>query len=140
MSTQPSSLRTPYQKSWLSCADQVAKLVSRGLTVADPAAAERFLSHVNYYRFSGYCLAYEQQRHTFTGCTFEQVRATYDFDMVLRDIVAVPAPPADENQRELFANRPRKGTIRPEQHEDVLARLDGAQVEQEIRREVRVAA
>lgn len=88
MSRLPSSPLPPYRKPWLSYADQVAKLVSRGLIVADPVAAERFLSHVNYYRFSGYCLAFEPQRHQFNGgCTFEHVRAAYDFDWVLRDIV-----------------------------------------------------
>ncbi|MEX2120360.1 MAG: Abi family protein [Pirellulales bacterium] len=88
MSQQPSNPLPPYQKPWLSRADQVAKLVSRGLAVADSAAAQAFLSHINYYRFSGYCLAFEQQRHQFNGgCTFEHVRAAYDFDLVLRDIV-----------------------------------------------------
>jgi abortive infection bacteriophage resistance protein len=78
----------PYQKPWLSCADQVAQLTARGLVVAAPAAAEQFLSHVNYYRFSGYCLAFEQQRHKFiAGTTFDQVRAAYDFDLLLRDMV-----------------------------------------------------
>jgi abortive infection bacteriophage resistance protein len=88
MSQQPPAARPPYQKPWLSHADQVAQLVSRGLTVAAPAAAAQFLSHVNYYRFSGYCLAFEGQRHQFNaGCTFEEVRAAYDFDLVLRDIL-----------------------------------------------------
>ena len=88
MSPRPSNPRPAYQKPWLSCTDQVAKLVSRGLIVADPVAAERFLSHINYYRFSGYCLAFEQQRNNFkVGCTFDHVRAAYDFDLVLRDIV-----------------------------------------------------
>ena len=88
MSQPLSTPRPSYQKPWLSHADQVAKLVSRGLTIADHAAAARFLSHVNYYRFSGYCLAFEQQRHQFNGgCTFEQVKAAYEFDLVLRDLV-----------------------------------------------------
>ena len=88
MSSQPFNPRPSYQKPWLSHADQVAQLVSRGLTVADSAAAEQFLSHVNYYRFSGYCVAFESQRHQFYGgCTFAQVGAAYEFDMTLRDLV-----------------------------------------------------
>ncbi|HUY87307.1 MAG TPA: Abi family protein [Pirellulales bacterium] len=88
MSTQPPAQRPSYQKPWLSHADQVAKLRSRGLTVADPAAAERFLSHVNYYRFSGYCLAFEQPRHSFPqGVTFEDITGAYAFDVALRDLL-----------------------------------------------------
>lgn len=88
MSGQPSNPRPSYQKPWLSHADQVAKLVARGLTVADAAAAERFLSHVNYYRFSGYCLAFEQPRHSFPpGVTFEDIAGAYAFDVTLRDLL-----------------------------------------------------
>jgi len=88
MSTPSPKSRPSYAKPWLSHADQVAKLVSRGLTVADAAAAERFLSHVNYYRFSGYCLAFEQPRHSFPGgVTFEDVAAAYAFDVALRDLL-----------------------------------------------------
>lgn len=88
MSGQPAHSRQPYQKVWLSHADPVARLVARGLTVSDPVAAQTFLSHINYYRFSGYCLAFEQPRHSFpNGVTFEQVRFAYEFDMALRDLV-----------------------------------------------------
>ncbi len=89
MSPQLPPSLPPYQKPWLSYADQVQKLIDRGLTVADPALAARFLSHVNYYRFSGYCLAFEQQqRHTFAGrVTFVQVWDAYNFDLALRDLV-----------------------------------------------------
>lgn len=77
-----------FNKTWLPYADQVALLQKRGLVVADPAAAGAFLSHVNYYRFSGYCLAFESARHTFIpNTTFEQVQAAYEFDRVLRDLI-----------------------------------------------------
>jgi abortive infection bacteriophage resistance protein len=63
-------------------------LQSRGLVILNIQAATEFLRHVNYYRFSGYCLAFEQARHSFRpGTTFEQVQAAYDFDRVLRDVV-----------------------------------------------------
>ena len=65
-------------------------LQQRGLVVAEPAVAESFLAHVNYYRFSGYCLAFESpgQRHVFApGTTFEHVKAAYDFDFALRDLL-----------------------------------------------------
>jgi len=78
----------PFSKPWLSYQDQVALLQQRGLAVADPGAAAQFLSHVNYYRFSGYCLAFEQTRHCFhPTATFEQIRAAYELDRVLRDLV-----------------------------------------------------
>lgn len=88
MSQPTSQHRQPYGKPWLSHADQLRQLVARGLVVDDQASAEAFLAHVNYYRLSGYCLAFEQSRHEFAdGCTFADVRAAYEFDLGLRDIV-----------------------------------------------------
>ena len=69
----------PFSKPWLSYAAQVQLLQQRGLTVADPQAAEQFLSHLNDYRFSGYCLAFENGRHNFNGgTTFEDVMPARD--------------------------------------------------------------
>jgi len=77
-----------FNKTWLSYADQVALLQTRGLVVTNSPAAVAFLSHVNYYRFSGYCLAFESARHTFIPNTkFEQIQAAYEFDRVLRDLI-----------------------------------------------------
>jgi len=77
-----------FAKPWLSYADQVQLLEQRGLVVADSTAAEQFLSHLNYYRFSGYCLAFEPSRHQFiAGTTFEQIVEAYQFDLTLRDLV-----------------------------------------------------
>lgn len=88
MSSPSPKSRLSYNKPWLSHSDQVVHLASRGLMIADPAAAARFLSHVNYYRFSGYCLAFESPRHSFpNGVTFEQINFAYEFDMTLRDLV-----------------------------------------------------
>ena len=81
-------LLPPYGKPWLSYPDQIALLHSRGLVIRDVQAATEFLRHINYYRFSGYCLAFEQSRHSFRlGTTFEQVQAAYDFDRALRDVM-----------------------------------------------------
>lgn len=80
--------KVSFQKPWLSHADQVQVLRHRGLLVADVPAAEQFLSHLNYYRFSGYCLAFEVQRHQFIpGTTFEQITRSYQFDLTLRDLL-----------------------------------------------------
>jgi abortive infection bacteriophage resistance protein len=85
-SHQPPKL--PFSKPWRSHQAQVSLLQQRGLVIGDPAVAASFLSHINYYRFSGYCLAFEEARHRFVpGVTFEHVRAAYEFDRVLRDLV-----------------------------------------------------
>jgi len=77
-----------YQKPPLSCAQQVALLSSRGLVVSDQSQAEEFLSQVNYYRFSAYCLPFEIKRHQFyPGVTFEEVQRLYEFDRRLRFLI-----------------------------------------------------
>lgn len=79
--------RIPYAKPWLSVADQVKKLESRGLQVTNHADAEIFLRHINYYRFAGYCLAFESPRHVFpTGVEFDHIKASCLFDASLRDL------------------------------------------------------
>jgi abortive infection bacteriophage resistance protein len=79
--------KVPYAKPWLSVGDQVKKLESRGLLVTDHADAEAFLRHINYYRFTGYCLAFEYPRHAFpAGVTFDHVKASCQFDACLRDL------------------------------------------------------
>jgi abortive infection bacteriophage resistance protein len=84
---QPSP-KIAYTKPWQSYADQIKLLAQRGLVVTDIQAAEQFLSHLNYYRFSGYCLAFEVKRHEFIpGTTFEQIVQAYEFDLTLRDLV-----------------------------------------------------
>lgn len=76
-----------YSKPWLPVADQLAILENRGLVIDDRNDAESFLGHVNYYRFAGYCLAFEDARHSFrTGVTFEQVKHACQFDASLRDL------------------------------------------------------
>jgi len=80
--------KMPFTKPWLCWTDQISKLKDRGIVFADEAAAEAFLSHINYYRFSGYCLAFEEARHAIApGTTFEQIYAAYRFDCALRDLV-----------------------------------------------------
>jgi abortive infection bacteriophage resistance protein len=90
MSSVPQSphATVPFTKKWDDCATQVAILQSRGLVVRDTAAAIEFLTHINYYRFSGFCVAFESSRHVFApGSMFEDVRAAYDFDQRLRDLL-----------------------------------------------------
>jgi abortive infection bacteriophage resistance protein len=70
--------------------EQVQLLQSRGLTVDDVDAAERFLSHTNYYRFAGYLLPFEVDHATHTlqqNTAFEDVANLYAFDRRLRLLV-----------------------------------------------------
>ncbi|MEZ6152362.1 MAG: Abi family protein [Pirellulaceae bacterium] len=56
--------------------------------MSDRPKAELLLSHLNYYRFSGYCLAFEAPRHNFNGgVSFEHVFEAYQFDLTLRDLL-----------------------------------------------------
>ena len=78
-----------YQKPWLSYRDQCNLLSSRGLEVTDASFATEVLRHVQYYRFSGYCLAFETSRHVFLpGTRFEDVVAAYEFDRHLRRLLS----------------------------------------------------
>ena len=80
-------MMSAYPKKWLSLPQQIEKLKTYGLSIPDEGAAATFLYHINYYRFSGYCLAFEKSRHQFIpGTTFEQIRDTYEFDRALRDL------------------------------------------------------
>lgn len=48
--------------------------------------AERFLSQVNYYRFSAYCIPFQNPRDVFTpGSTFERIVELYRLDEELRN-------------------------------------------------------
>jgi abortive infection bacteriophage resistance protein len=51
--------RIPFNKPPLSITAQLALLVGRGLTVNDPADAIHYLTHIGYYRLSGYALPFQ---------------------------------------------------------------------------------
>lgn len=61
-------------------------LISRGLTVPDRELAIRWLSRVNYYRFSAYLYPYRAQNtdQYRPGTTFDQIAQIYNFDRKLR--------------------------------------------------------
>ena len=74
--------------TWLSVADQVTLLESRGLLIDDRALAEEFLEFANYYRFSGYCLAFQDRNHHFrAGAKFSDIVYAYRFYSDLRSLV-----------------------------------------------------
>jgi hypothetical protein len=68
--------RIPFNKPPLSIAGQLALLGGRGLTVNDAADATHYLTHIGYYRLSGYALRFQiggagPNRHSFKpGVTF----------------------------------------------------------------------
>lgn len=77
-----------YNKPPITYTQQVELLESRGLIVVDKIEAERFLSQVNYYRFSAYCLSFEKSRHIFKpGVSFGDIRSLYEFDRCLRFLI-----------------------------------------------------
>ncbi len=75
-----------YTKPPLSIAQQVELLKSRGMQIPDPAQAEHYLYHLNYYRLSGYMLPFQiGVEHQFQeGTTFGQILNLYLFDRKLR--------------------------------------------------------
>lgn len=77
----------PYTKSWLSPEDQASLLASRGLCIEDAEVAVALLEHLSYYRLSGYCVAFEYQRHRFVPeATLSHVDSAHTFDVSLREL------------------------------------------------------
>jgi abortive infection bacteriophage resistance protein len=79
--------RRPFAKPALSFTEQVTVLQGRGMIVDDPARAEFYLRHLNYYRLGAYWLPFEADHasHTFrAGTRFEDVLNLYVFDRELR--------------------------------------------------------
>lgn len=84
----------PYGKPALSYAQQVAQLVARGMSVAEPVAAEAFLSKTSYYRLSAYWFPFRVRGTAGAvldvfepGTAFDQVVQLYEFDRELRLLV-----------------------------------------------------
>lgn len=90
--------RSVYAKPFKTIAQQRQLLETRGMAVADPATAERWLNAVGYYRLSGYWYPYRVRRQpaggppviddTFQpGTSFERIIELYDFDRKLKLLV-----------------------------------------------------
>lgn len=77
-----------YDKVPLEYSAQLDLLAGRGLVIANRVEAEAFLSRVNYYRLSAYCIPFERPRHAFqSGTKFEHIQALYELDRRLRQQV-----------------------------------------------------
>lgn len=69
--------------------EQVNKLKQHGMAVDDETEAERILSEINYYRFTGYALQYRKEATKsdyVKGSSFNTVYKIYQFDETLRDV------------------------------------------------------
>jgi len=76
-----------YDKGALTIQDQISQLQDRGLTITNIGLAEKYLSHISYYRLQGYWwpLQSDKKNHIFKeGSSFEQVISIYNFDSDLR--------------------------------------------------------
>lgn len=71
-------------KPFKSINEQIDILKERGLVIEDIACAYRVLSHVNYYRLSGYTLTLRKNDEFYSNVTLEQVMQIYNFDAELR--------------------------------------------------------
>jgi len=76
-----------YDKGALTIQDQISQLQDRGLMITNIGLAEKYLSHISYYRLQGYWwpLQSDKKNHIFKeGSSFEQVISIYNFDSDLR--------------------------------------------------------
>jgi abortive infection bacteriophage resistance protein len=79
-----------FEKPAKTIPEQVQLLVDRGLDVPDHSKASHYLSHLNYYRLSGYWIPFEASRapHKFKpGASFDDVLNLYVFDRELRLLI-----------------------------------------------------
>ncbi|TWI07287.1 Abi family protein [Aerolutibacter ruishenii] len=76
-----------FAKPPISFDDMVRRWRDRGMVIDDPAGAAQYLAHINYYRFAGYVLPFEEDHATHglkSGTRFEDVLNLYVFDRELR--------------------------------------------------------
>lgn len=79
-----------FSKAPTSVEQQIDILEQRGMLFADRDAARHYLSHIHYYRLTGYWLPFEADHgsHRFhSGTYFEQVVDSYVYDRELRLLV-----------------------------------------------------
>jgi len=81
-----------FTKPALSVADQLKKLLARGLVIPDEAEVAHYLEHIGYYRLSGYTLPFqiggaEKNDNFRPGTAFSTVLDHYVFDRKLRLVV-----------------------------------------------------
>ena len=97
-----------YTKPPLTYAGQVSRLRQRGLAVNSTDYAIKFLQHVNYYRFSAYCIPFQKPRDVFLpGSSFEKIVELYRLDEELRNALLALLSPIEVFLRSRMWNAPR---------------------------------
>ncbi len=68
----------------------IKKLKNKDIVIMDDVAAEEFLQSVNYYRLKGYLLPFifKGQKKCFIPVPIERIKAIYEFDSDLRNLIA----------------------------------------------------
>lgn len=85
-----------YNKAPFTYEQQLELLQTRGLKVDSPENAVKFLQHVNYYRFSAYCIPFQNSPNTFSpDITFKKVVDLYRLDDELRNALLVVLSPIE---------------------------------------------
>lgn len=82
---------TTHLKPFKTFKEQVDKLTSRKLDIADEEYAQHILSCVNYYRFSGYAFLRQdkssENQEFKRGTTFDSIYKLYEFDRAFRHLL-----------------------------------------------------
>ena len=102
-------MRRRFTKPATTYAAQVELLRERGLQVEDPAAAEFYLKHLNYYRLAAYWLPFEVDHasHKFrAGTRFSDILNLYIFDRELRLLVLDAVERIEVSVRSQWAYQP----------------------------------
>ena len=74
-----------YNKTFKTYPEQLQILIDRGLIVENKEEAEQYLKKFNYYRFSGYCIPFQDIKDRFNNNThFSDILKLCDFDSQLR--------------------------------------------------------
>ena len=85
-----------YNKAPYTYEQHVELLQSRGLEVTSPGYAIQFLKHVNYYRFTAYCIPFQNTPNNFLpGTKFENIAELYRLDESLRIAVMAALSPVE---------------------------------------------
>jgi len=85
-----------YKKVPYTYEQHLELLGSRGLKVTSPDYAIQFLMHVNYYRFTAYCIPFQNTRDNFIpGTKFEDIAELYRLDESLRNAMMAALSPIE---------------------------------------------
>lgn len=99
-------MKRPFAKPATTYTEQMALLQERGMIIEDPAIAEFYLRHLNYYRLGAYWLPFEADHSTHLfrpGTRFSTVLNLYIFDRELRLLILDAIERIEVSVRSLWA-------------------------------------